>query len=346
MQQEKNEVSQESASEQFSYDKLANARSAGTVVFKHHDHTINRAFLFTPPESGYIALSVLKGQPQSTTVSGDQRRLAMLNNRSKTNLPVQQWAQPQQNIQQLEKAGWKFHLSVAQEGDNVKNAWGALVPILLKYKIGETKIVKPGITQDANKVITVYTFSGGPKLNEWEPFVDEVESAFRERNIIPGGQIYEHKVQGSDYIYYRNDKGQNGVYVPDEYKFLLRVVDKIPISEEQRLMFADELNKDEKFVGCIVKSKEGDQCLLQVKTDNSGLPQEFKASLLEDIEDLRDDKVITVSPINNRAAYLALVVPRLDKGIPSTDNKIGAEDPFEKISLTPSKGKDMSRLSM
>lgn len=161
MLQEGKEVTQESAEKQFTYDRLEKGRLAGTVVFKHDDQTINRAFLFTPPESDYIAFSVLEGRSQSTDVSGDRRKAAMLQNRrqplSKQPLPAVQWAQPHQNIQESKVASWKFHLSVAQEGDNVKNAWETLLPILLKYKIGETKIVKPGIIQDANKVITVNT---------------------------------------------------------------------------------------------------------------------------------------------------------------------------------------------
>jgi hypothetical protein len=339
--QQQNEVSQESASKQFAYDRLKEPRTLRPVSFQHSDNSKCRAFIFEPPDGpAYFALSVVLVKSQSENTSVEDRRKSMLNNRHKPTIPAGTWAQPKQKSN---NAGWKFHLSIAQEGDNVKNAWDALVPILLKHKVGETKIVKPGIAQDANKVITVYTFNGGPKLHEWESFLKDVELAFREHEIASGDQIFEHHVKGSDYIYYRNDGGKSGEYVPDEYNFMYKVVDKIPPTEEERLKFADQLKQNENAVGYIVKSKDSDICLLQLKTDSSWLPMEFNVSQLKDVKELGQDKLITISPVTNRAAYLELVVPKLNKGIPSTDNISGAEDPFVNVDLTPSMDKGTSR---
>lgn len=112
-----------------------------------------------------------------------------------------------------QEAGWKFHLSIEQSEENKEKAWNALMPLLLQYHVGEAKITQPGAHTDENKVITIYTFKGGPAQDQWADFVQDVEKAFGQGGIMPGEPVKESNITGSDFFYYRNDKGHNGEYV-------------------------------------------------------------------------------------------------------------------------------------
>jgi len=210
------------------------------------------------------------------------------------------------------------------------------VPILLKHKVGETKIVKDELIQDAAKVITVYTFNGGPELDQWEPFLREVESRFKELGIIPGREIFENHITGSDYIYYRNDAGPNGEYVEDKYNFIYRVVDMAPVSESTMSELAEELKQTPNTVGIITKLVDSDICFCHLRAQNNWVSKEFKIDLLKNIENPNKPQMFTVSPVSNREFYLQLVVPELNRAVPSTNNITKAPDPFSTIDFTQS----------
>ncbi|MDQ2994759.1 MAG: hypothetical protein M3R00_07450 [Pseudomonadota bacterium] len=317
---------------QFSYHEIMRIDAEKYVLFKHDDSSVNKAW---PSDSGgYVSLFVIPYQSQQGKPSAQDRR-AMYQYRPKAsdkliqNLP--QWAAPKQIIRE---AGWKFHISISQNGENVSKAWNILVPILLKYKIGQTKVVKPENHQAANKIITVYTFSGGPALDQWASFLKDTEKAFRENGIIPGEAIYENHVTGSHYFYYRNDADPSGKYVADEYNFLYRVVDHIPVSETDMAKFEGESEQTEKISGFIIKLKGSDYCYLHTQSALGSLAQDFNIRLLDNIENSDQSQHVTISPISNRSAYVNLVVPHLDITIPSTNNVSKQRDPFESIDLT------------
>jgi hypothetical protein len=308
----------------FTYKNIMPADLPEDVLFRHTDQSVNKALVFS--SGGYISLSVVADKPRE--VSSVDRR-AMFRNRRKPNLPGQEWS----HLHQPKEAGWKFHLSIAQDPANLEKAWDALVPILLKYKVGQTKIVHEKNLQEASKVITVFTFSGGPQLDQWSPFIKDVELAFREHGIRPGEKIFEYQIIGSQYFYYRNDAGHKGEYIKDEYNFLYKIVDQIPLSKEQELKFASELKENPNNVGCIVKLKGSDVCCLYVKDRDGWDRQEFNIALLKNIENPDQDHRISVAPILNRPAYLELVVPRLERTILSTNNVTKEQLPFKDIDL-------------
>lgn len=309
---------------QFTYKNIMQEKRPDATLFRHDDNSINKVFVYRI--GGYVALSVIPHNPIKP--AGADRRL-MLQNRKQQVVPTQQWAQKHQP----KDAGWKFHLSIAQNPTNLEKAWEILVPILLKYKIGETKIVHEKNEQEASKVITVYTFSGGPQLDQWRPFLKDVELAFRQKGIEAGEKIFEYQIKGSNYFYYRNDADHKGEYVSDEHKFLYRVVDKLPVSNEQELEMERELKEGQHNIGCIVKLKGAETCCLYVKDGNGWDRQEFNINLLKNLENPDQNHQIIIAPIINRPAYLDLVVPRLDQSIPSTNNVTKEPLPFQNIDL-------------
>lgn len=342
MRQRNEPIAQKIAEDRLTYNEIMKPHSLRILIFRHDDQSTNKTLVHK--KGGYATLLVYpdtqKESLQNMPKQVDQSVIG----------PRQQWAQSKIKHQisdatqavsnEPKEAGWKFHLSVAQDEkkENLKKAWNALVPILLKYKVGETKIVKDELVQDANKAITVYTFNGGPKLDQWEPFLKEVESAFKEHGVVPGEEIYENHVTGSEYIYYRNDAGPNGEYVEDKYDFLYRVVDQIPISESKMLEFAAELKQTPNAVGIITKLKDSDTCFCHLRVGNDWISKEFKLDLLKNIENPNKPQLASISPLANREAYLELVVPELNIAISSTNNISKTPDPFSTIDFTPSLG--------
>lgn len=332
MKQQENEIIDQKDVNQFTYENIMQKGMIHPILFRHTDQSINKAMIFT--SGGYVSLSVVPNKP--VEASGADRR-AQFRNRAKQTLPAQAWT----HLHQPKEAGWKFHISIDQDPANLEKAWGALVPILLKYKIGHTKIVHQDKYQEASKVITVYTFSGGPQIDQWMPFVRDVELAFREKEIRPGEKIFEYEIAGSQYIYYRNDAGHKGEYVEDEYSFLYKVVDQIPISKEHELVLAQELKENPINVGCILKLKGQDICCIYVKDGEMWDKQEFNSNMLRNLENPNANQRIIVAPILNRPAYIELVVPRLDRTIPSTNNVTKEPLPFKDIDLK----KELTHLS-
>lgn len=324
MKQQKKEAIDLKDVNQFAYKNIMREVLPEPILCRHSDQS--HVKVFVNMIGGYRGLLIVPDEVQKP--SGADRRL-LFQQRSKPSAPAQQWTQ----IHKAREAGWKFHLSISQDVDNLEKAWNILVPILLKYKVGETKIVHEKNQQEASKAITVYTFSGGPKLDQWCPFIKEVESAFRENSIRPGEKIYEYEITGSNYFYYRNDADHRGEYVRDEYNFQFRVVDQIPISLKDELDFHRELTENKDIVGCIVKVKGHESCCLYVKNGDKLDKQEFSSNLLVNLENLDHDHRITIAPILNRPAYLQLVVSRLDHTIPSTNNVTKEALPFKDIDL-------------
>lgn len=332
---------------QFNYQNILQPRSTQPVIFKHEDNTTNKVIVFN--SGGYISLSVIPHQTHEKKPTAHDRRALFQNRPLQKPKPVGlDWIQEaQQKIQKPKEAGWKFHFSIDQTLENVQKAWDVLVPILINYKVGQTKIVKPENNQIANKIITVYTFNGGPPLDQWDSFLRDTELAFKEAGVVPGGPIYEDRIEGSDYIYYRNDADENGEYVEDAYNFLYKVVDQIPPSDLIMSEIGAELKQSKNVVGCIIKLKNDEDCSLYVRRNDDWVSQVFNVHELKDLQQKDQPQRVTISPIINRDAYIKLLVPQLNKTIPSTNNVINAPDPFKKIDmiklLEPSKTRSKSQ---
>ncbi|MBX9586970.1 MAG: hypothetical protein K2X50_06900 [Gammaproteobacteria bacterium] len=339
MQKKDEQILQQSELSQFTYKKIVKAQGQSSIPFKHDDQSINKALRFD--SGGYVSFSIIPIDKSESSKPSAQDRRAMFQNRAKPPPREQdrpQWtvtpAQQNKETPMMKEAGWKFHLSIAQNSENVEKAWDVLLPLLIKHKVGQAKVVKPEHPSEASKVIAVYTFNGGPKLDQWEPFLKDVESAFKDCKIDPGEKIFEHKIEGSEYIYYRNDAGFDGKYVADEYKFMYRVVDKIPIPGSEMTKLDAELKENQNMVGCIVKLRDSDTCCLYVKDNDNWHVQKFDVGQLRNLENPNQPHPITISPINNRPAYLELVVPRLNKTIPDTNNVTKEPNPFKTVDFT------------
>jgi len=113
--------------------------------------------------------------------------------------------------------GWKLHVSVA--GDQVGDAWNALVPYLLANGVTHFKVAGGGLAEEfsdpscaqAGKMMTIYAHEG---VKDWEQVASGMERLLESQGIRPGADVAGDKaIPGSRYIHYRNDKGPDGTYV-------------------------------------------------------------------------------------------------------------------------------------
>jgi len=114
---------------------------------------------------------------------------------------------------------WKIHLSIREEVPNVADAWNNVVwPLIKKYHLKEVKVVRPeALRRDCSdgKVVTIY-LAYNPEFREdhmehfkLRLFLQEIEEGLVARNIIPGSiPRIDRKIKGSQFIYYRCERGK------------------------------------------------------------------------------------------------------------------------------------------
>lgn len=111
--------------------------------------------------------------------------------------------------------GWKFHVQV--DRPHVEAALDALLPILSRHNIDQFKVWVGKSSANDNqrrKVFTVYMDDRLHAMGDVEKMLAEIEVALRSMRARPCRPICNDRaVPGSQYIYYRSDRSQNGAYV-------------------------------------------------------------------------------------------------------------------------------------
>jgi len=111
--------------------------------------------------------------------------------------------------------GWKFHISIDDERDNMIGAWDNIVPIFIKHKVSFIKLIRPECHQDSEhsesergRQFTIYIEQNLEKTkDDWQNLINEITDKLVEKGIKPGYQnVVAKVVPGSSYFYYRNDK--------------------------------------------------------------------------------------------------------------------------------------------
>ncbi len=135
---------------------------------------------------------------------------------------------------QARMRGWKFHLSVSDEGSDYNNTLRKiLLPLLFKYQIYVTKIKRPIESkkddllekpEHAGKQVTIYT-NQSTEVEDWQNFFNELHVKLITSGLKPGYIPESSKtLKGSQYVSYRYDtfvgekKGQRregGPYMPE-----------------------------------------------------------------------------------------------------------------------------------
>src|SRR5579872_2697859 len=106
-------------------------------------------------------------------ISGDYRGLAAARDRMSLMRPTIVDAQTGKGEDEKKQGdfGWKFHISFDDEDpENVRKGWNAIVPILIKYQIALTKVLKTNYRDSAHhphewgRHVTIYA-----RLNQLSP---------------------------------------------------------------------------------------------------------------------------------------------------------------------------------
>ena len=115
------------------------------------------------------------------------------------------------------RGGWKLHIAIDDQNrrdGNVDRAWDLVKSVLIDYRIGDSKVIKSGISfhgdeTQCGKQITIYVYIS-PDRN-WKTIVTEIERVLtsspdpiRPGKLSPGDAL----IEGSRFITYRNDDHQ------------------------------------------------------------------------------------------------------------------------------------------
>jgi len=113
-----------------------------------------------------------------------------------------------------EELGWKIHISLTENNENIGKAWNLIVPILMNHGIEACKVLKIGLNlpeYQLGKEITIYDQRS--PVN-WSQLLKDVDTALAEHGIQPGYfAINDKPVEGSPYFSCRNDLDEEGDYV-------------------------------------------------------------------------------------------------------------------------------------
>lgn len=70
-----------------------------------------------------------------------------------------------------------------------------------------------------------------------------------------------------------------------------------------------------------------------MRRNDTWVSEAFNVNELKDLQQRDQPQRVIISLLINRDAYIKLVVPQLNKTIPSTNNITNAPDPFNKINI-------------
>ncbi len=107
--------------------------------------------------------------------------------------------------------GWKVHISLFEDDENISKAWNSIVDILIKYGIQESKVLKKGLSLpefQKGKEITIYFQEGNI---DWLRMFVEIEEKLLEEKIKPGYKALIDKiVGGSQFLSCRCERDSKG----------------------------------------------------------------------------------------------------------------------------------------
>jgi hypothetical protein len=139
--------------------------------------------------------------------------------------------------------GYKFHISLGVDDNNLYEGWKVVLPILAKYGIKHFKIAPDGFDElnkeQRGKEITVYSFENPDIPKEtWAQLLEAITYELAVQNIKPGPfpnnpDRKDEKIPGSDYISYRNDNWRVDIQTdPDN---IFKEVDLTSISLQAKI---------------------------------------------------------------------------------------------------------------
>jgi len=108
--------------------------------------------------------------------------------------------------------GWKIHISLLEDDENISKAWNCIVDILIKYGIQESKVLRKGVNLpefQKGKEITIYFQEGNI---DWLGMFMEIEEKLLEEKVKPGYKALIDKiVGGSQFLSCRCERDSKGV---------------------------------------------------------------------------------------------------------------------------------------
>jgi hypothetical protein len=118
---------------------------------------------------------------------------------------------------QKDTTGWKIHLSLENEEENLKKGWNVVMPLLIQYGVYQSKVVQSRFLNDIQlgKEIVIYECNAKNNL-DWNILLNEIETALEKNGVKQGKNpkfrfgeemtnIPEIKISGSNYFYCAND---------------------------------------------------------------------------------------------------------------------------------------------
>lgn len=113
-----------------------------------------------------------------------------------------------------QSTGWKFHVLIADSGDNnLERGWAILKDELIRHGIHYTKIIKESErdalkndTEQSSKIVTVYAFRQNKTDRDWQQFIYDVSNVLERNNIQAAPRPdSDMPIKNSRYFSYRND---------------------------------------------------------------------------------------------------------------------------------------------
>lgn len=122
--------------------------------------------------------------------------------------------------------GWKFHVSLGTDENNIKKAWDIIKDIVIEENLGAIKVVRSGkeMTGDQQgKEITIYTWVNVNKTPEnWVDIMSKVTTKLHENRIRPGppaishAHKQEHSFDRNPFVSYRyQHEGESSTEIVD-----------------------------------------------------------------------------------------------------------------------------------
>jgi hypothetical protein len=144
--------------------------------------------------------------------------------------------------------GWKLHISIDDENDNMERAWNTAVYILIHHNVSFAKFIlitsekdKKEREYECGRHFTIYVEQNPEKTrDDWQNIINDITEAFVQNNIKPGYRnIICRQIPGSSFFYYRNDTA------PDEqvyYHDIARAELTASTASEQTVGSATEIS--------------------------------------------------------------------------------------------------------
>jgi len=121
----------------------------------------------------------------------------------------------------LESRGWKIHISLADNLDNIRKAWNCLVSIFIEEEIGLVKLIRPEGNpldreihpNERGRQLTIYAQLNPFPIEKWWRILQRINDTLIANDIEPAcHSAVCRRIHGSSYLSYRHD-GTNENYI-------------------------------------------------------------------------------------------------------------------------------------